>query len=172
MATGVQQAMAWSQKIVAKLGNPDSASKDVIKRWFGDISDDDTQKAANNLLNGFKRLVTLCNSTKLIFSDEPIDRLTGDAVTGQKNYRSNWEDYAFVAGGAGERLDVVYIQNATLKKWASADQSWMATLAIIHEHSHRLIKTNCLWLCARWRYCYCAQCCRWRIGLVAKSIQD
>jgi hypothetical protein len=100
------------------MGTPDDATKDMIKRWFfsGDVEKDAMNKAASTLLSGFKKFVTLCNSSKLIFSDEPIDRMTGDAVSGQTHYRSNWEDYAFVAGGAGERLDVVYIQNATLRQ--------------------------------------------------------
>lgn len=144
MVTGVQQAMTWSQKIMSKMAAPDDPSKEMIKRWFfaGAADDAAIKKAASTLLNGFKKFVTLCNSSNLIFSDEPIDRMTGSAVTGQSNYRSNWEDYAFVAGGAGERLDVVYIQNATLKQWSSANKGWMATLAIIHELSHRLIKTK------------------------------
>jgi len=144
MANGVQQTMAWSQKCVVQLASPDDTTKEIIKRWFfsGDVDDVAMRKASSTLLDGFKKFVALCNSSKLIFSDEPIDRMTGSTVAGQTNYHSNWQDYAFVAGGAGERLDVVYIQNATLKKWASPNESWMATLAILHELSHRLIKTK------------------------------
>ena len=144
MATGVQQAMSWSQKCVAKLGTPDNTTATFIKRWFlaGSPSDEDVKKTAATLLAGFKKLVTLCNSSKLVFSDEPIDRMRGSNVVGQTNYKSNWNDYAFVDAAPRERLDVVYIQNATLKKWGSADESWMATLAIIHELSHRLINTK------------------------------
>jgi len=145
MGTGVQQALSWSQKCVAKLGAPDEPTKNIISRWFfsGTPADNDMTKAASSLLEGFKKISNLCNSNLLIFSDEPIDRMKGSNVTGQTHYKSNWDDYAFVDGGSTrERLNVVYIQNATLKKWASSDESWMATLAIIHELSHRLIETK------------------------------
>ncbi|WP_295580573.1 M35 family metallo-endopeptidase [uncultured Lamprocystis sp.] len=145
MSTGVQQALSWSLNCVAKLGSPNDATKTVITRWFfsGTAATEAMTKAAATLLGGFTKVANLCNSTKLIFSDEPIDRMKGDAVTGQTHYKSNWNDYAFVDGAASrERLDVVYIQNATLTKWASADTSWMATLAIIHELTHRLIATK------------------------------
>lgn len=145
MSTGVQRALSWSQKCVAKLGSPDDATQAVITRWFfsGTPAAEAMTKAAAKLLDGFKKVANLCNSTKLIFSDEPIDRMKGAAVAGQTHYRSNWNDYAFVDGAATrERLDVVYIQNATLEKWASADESWMATLTVIHELTHRLIEAK------------------------------
>ena len=145
MVSGLQQSLAWCQKCVAKLGTPDADTKGVVKRWFipGSPSDEEIGKVATTLLDGFKKISVLCNSTRVIFSDEPINRMTGKAVTGQTHYHSDWEDYAFVDGGKPhERLDVVYIQNATLKKWSSANQGWMATLAIIHELSHRVVNTK------------------------------
>ena len=145
MGNGVQQSMSWSQKCVAKLGKPGSSTKKVVERWFYSAkpSKEEMKTTASALLAGFKKITALCNSNTLIFSDEPIDRMKGNAVTDQTNYKSNWNDYAFVDGGTSrERLNVVYIQNATLKKWASSDTSWMATLAIIHELSHRLIETK------------------------------
>lgn len=145
MGNGVQQALSWSQKCVAKLGTPDEATQKIIARWFfaGQPAPEAMGKAAATLLEGFKKITNLCNANLLIFSDEPIDRMKGSTVAGQTHYKSNWEDYAFVDGGSTrERLNVVYIQNATLQKWASSDESWMATLAILHELSHRLIETK------------------------------
>ena len=146
MCTGLQQAQAWSLKCVAELGGTlDDATKAVVKRWFlPDTADDAaTQKVAATLLDGFKKVATLCGSTRVIFSDEPINRMDGDAVAGQANYRESWQDYAFVDGGSlRERLDVVYIQDAALKKWASPNEGWVATLTILHEMTHRVINTK------------------------------
>lgn len=142
LGNGVTTSVAWCQKCVANLGSPNAATKQLIKDWFFHQNPDDgaMDGAAATLLDGFKKVGNLLRSTKLIFSDDPIDRMSGDAVAGQTNYRSNWKDYAFVLGG--ERLDVVYIQNGTLTKWGSADKAWMATLAIIHELTHRVLGTK------------------------------
>jgi hypothetical protein len=127
MSDGVNQALTWAQKCVAKLGSPDGATKAMVERWFdpGDKMD----KAVGILLAGMKKVSNLLQSNKLIFSDEPIDRNSG-----------GWPDYAFV--DPGERLEVVYIQDATLQAWGTSDQKWMATLAILHEFSHRVINTD------------------------------
>lgn len=146
MVSGLTTALAWCQKVVSKLGGTlDADTSAVIKRWFvpGGSGNDAVGNAATTLLDGFKKVSALCNSTKVIFSDEPINRMTGDTSSGQTHSRSDWEDYAFVDGGKPrERLDVVYIQNATLQKWSSGSQAWMATLAIIHEVSHRVVNTK------------------------------
>lgn len=146
MCAGLQQAQAWAQKCVAGLGGtPDAATKALITRWFMPGTPDDAaiMKVAATLLDGFKKVSTLCGSTRVIFSDEPINRIDGTAVAGQSNYRDSWLDYAFVDGGSvRERLDVVYIQDAALKKWASPNEGWVATLTILHEMSHRVINTK------------------------------
>ncbi len=146
MGAGLQQAQSWAMKCVASLGGtPAPATSDLVKRWFmpGSPGDADVGKVATTLLDGFKKVAALCGSTRVIFSDEPINRLDGDEVPGQKNYRDSWLDYAFVDGGAvRERLDVVYIQDAALKKWASPHDGWVATLTILHEMSHRVINTK------------------------------
>ncbi len=146
MCAGLQQAQAWSLKCTAKLGGtPDDATKALIQRWFVPGTPDAAavQKVAATLLDGFKKVGALCGSTRVIFSDEPINRMDGDAVAGQTNYRDSWLDYAFVDGGSlRERLDVVYIQDAALKKWASPNEGWVATLTILHEMSHRVINTK------------------------------
>lgn len=146
MVTGLATSLAWCQKCVAKLGGTlDASTKTVLTRWFipGTAAESDITAVATTLLDGLKKIAALCNSTQVIFSDEPINRMTGSNVSGQTHYRGEWEDYAFVDGGKPrERLDVVYIQNATLQKWSSANQGWMATLAIIHELSHRVINTK------------------------------
>ena len=146
MCAGLQQAQTWALKCVAKLGGTlDDPTKALVQRWFMPGTPDDAaiQKVAATLLDGFKKVGALCGSTRVIFSDEPINRMDGDAVAGQANYRDSWLDYAFVDGGSvRERLDVVYIQDAALKKWASPNEGWVATLTILHEMSHRVIGTK------------------------------
>jgi hypothetical protein len=145
MGAGLQQAQSWAQKCVAKLGGAsDDSTKGLIKRWFMPGAPDDAaiQKVATTLLDGFKKISALCGSTRVIFSDEPINRMSGDAITGQPNYTNSWLDYAFVDAVPRERLDVVYIQNGALEKWASPNEGWMATLTILHEMSHRVINTK------------------------------
>lgn len=143
MGGGVGTALAWCQKCVSKLGDPNQKTKAIVKTWFCDEGSADSVDAAAVTLNdGFKKISALLSSNKLIFSDEPIDRMKGDKVKGQKHYRDNWEDYAFVDAAPRERLDAVYIQGGTLEKWGSADKAWMATLAIIHELSHRVLNTK------------------------------
>jgi len=142
LGNGVNNALAWCDKCVSVLGTPNAATTAMIKRWFFFADPDDTaaENAAKTLLDGFKKIAALLKTNNLIFSDDPTDRMKGSTVAGQTHYKSNWNDYAFVI--RGERLDVVYIQNATLKKWGSADEAWMATLAIIHELTHRVLGTK------------------------------
>lgn len=145
MGDGVNQALAWCEKCVAKLGAPDAATKDLIETWFFHNTPDATAQAAAaaSLLDGFKKVTALLKSNNLIFSDEPIDRLKGSAVTGQTHYKSNWNDYGFVDGGSSkERLDAVYIQKAALDAWSGGTGAWIATLTIIHELTHRVLDTD------------------------------
>ncbi len=142
LANGVSTARAWCQKCVAKLGSPDQGTKALVKTWFGP-TDAKANAAAKTLLDGFKKITALLGSTKLIFSDEPLDRMKGKRVKGQKHYRDNWEDYAFVDGrSTRERLDVVYIQKGTLDAFSGGDGGWLAIQAIIHELSHRVLDTD------------------------------
>lgn len=146
MVCGLATSLAWCQKCVAKLGGKlDADTEEMVQRWFvpAGVDKDASGNAATTLLDGFKKIAALCNTTRVIFSDEPVNRMSGDAIAGESHFRSEWNDYAFVDGGKPrERLDVVYIQNSTLKKWSSGSQAWMATLAIIHEISHRVVNTK------------------------------
>ncbi len=83
----------------------------------------------------------LLKANKLIYSDDPTDRMKGSAVTGQGNYKSNWNAFGFVAADRGEKLDVVYVQRGILRRLGGGED-WMAVLAIVHELSHRVIGTK------------------------------
>lgn len=140
MGDGVNQSLAWCQKCVHRLSNPDDEVREVVRTWFapGPAAMDG---AINTLKDGFKKISDVLRSNKLVFSDEPVNRNTGDRILFQRHARSEWNDFAFVDGG-GERLDVVYVQNAALKAWGSQSKAWIATVTIIHELSHRILKTD------------------------------
>lgn len=137
------QALKWCGVCQTKLGKPDTATKAKVKAWFlpGTPDDDAVDKTAKALCAGFRDVCVLLKANKLIYSDDPIDRMKGDAVSGQTNYRSNFNAYAFVAADRGEKLDVVYIQRGVLRR-LGGDQEWQAILGIVHELSHRVIGTK------------------------------
>ena len=103
----------------------------MIAKWFiaGGEGDPVIPKVKDRLLDGFKKISVMLGSNKVIFSDEPLDRNSG-----------GWDDYAFV--DTNERLQAIYIQKATLEAWSSSSEKWMATLAIVHEISHKVVGTD------------------------------
>jgi hypothetical protein len=130
MAEACQMALCWSMKCQAKLASPNDTTKALVRKWFCDPGADDkaVDKAARKLLSGFKRISAVLNSNKLVLSDEPIDRAGG-----------GWKDYAFVY--KGEKLNVIYVQGATLAS-AKGSKLWLAALTIVHELSHREVNTD------------------------------
>jgi hypothetical protein len=137
MSDALMLARKWCLDAVAKLGSPSADTKAVVQRWFADEKTTAAQvlAAAAKLKAGLKKIANVCNSTLLIFSDEPVDRTGG-----------GWHDYAFV-NRTRDRLSVVYLQGAFLeagrKRWPwSTPKLWMCALTIIHELSHREVKTD------------------------------
>jgi len=138
MLSGLDQARKWSLDAVTKLAGADAATKAVASRWFADenTDDHDLTKAMEKLKDGFKTIANLCNSSRLVFSDDPIDRLK---VYNKKTGKVGWDDWAFVK--TSETMDVVYIQGAFLKAGATG-KIWKCALTIVHELSHREVKTD------------------------------
>ena len=138
MLSALDNARKWSLDAVNKLAAPDAATKAMVRRWFADdnTADDDLTKAMEKLKDGFKTIVNLCNSSRLVFSDDPIDRLK---VYNKKTGKVGWDDWAFVK--TSEKMDVVYIQGAFLKAGATG-KIWKCALTIVHELSHREVKTD------------------------------
>jgi len=130
MGEAVQIANNWCMQCLAKLGAPDTTTKAVIKRWFlgSGAGDDQVARTARELLSGFRKIAKVLNGHKLVLSDEPIDRNGG-----------GWKDYAFVY--KSEKLDVIYVQKATLDA-AKGSEMWDAALTIVHELSHRELGTD------------------------------
>lgn len=130
MGESTTMALAWSMKVGTKLASPDAATKDLVKFWFlpSGASDDDVTSACKTLQAGFTKITRVLNSNKLVLSDEPVDRNGG-----------GWKDYAFIF--KSEKMNVIYIQNATLKSGKSGHM-WLAALTIVHELSHREVDTD------------------------------
>lgn len=134
MVDALQLALACAQKACIKLANPDKKTLDKIKTWFihKEESEKQIQKTTEILLDGFKKIITVCNSTSLIFSDSPADR----------QYMSRYErEYANVWESGEEPLNVMYIGGA-FKKDANSGKLWMCIQTIIHEASHITLKTK------------------------------
>jgi len=133
MCSALQMALRWTKLAMfmtsLPIDSPISARSNIVK-WFAypDSSDKDVDKIRKKLLDGYKKIANVCNSHRLIFSDEPLDRNDG-----------GWKDWAFVY--SSENIDVIYLQNAFLKA-SEGGNLWECALTIIHEISHRELKTD------------------------------
>jgi Lysine-specific metallo-endopeptidase len=138
MVSALDQARKWSLDAVTKLAGTDAATKAVVSRWFADekTDDGDLTKAMGKLKDGFKAIANVCSSSRLVFSDDPIDRLK---VYNAKTGKVGWSDWGYV--NSSEKMDVVYIQGAFLKAGATG-KIWKCALTIVHELSHREVKTD------------------------------
>jgi hypothetical protein len=92
-------------------------------------ADAQIETAMGKLNDGFKKIAAVCNSSRLVFSDHPPDRSKG-----------GWKDWAFVY--KSETMDVVYLQGAYVKAAKGKGTLWKCALTIIHEISHREVKTD------------------------------
>lgn len=131
MCDALAHALAATQKACLKLGALDAATTAAVRSWFADENTSDAQiaEAVKTLLDGYKKLSNVLNSTTLVFSDEPLDRNAG-----------GWKDWAFVR--PTEKMNVVYIQGAFLKAAGSTGRLWICVETIIHELSHRALGTE------------------------------
>jgi hypothetical protein len=137
-AEALQRARKWSMDIVADLGHPDQDTLDVVRRWFhsGHTSDVRVKATARTLLDGFKRIAALCNSTQIIFSDDPPNRA-------RHKDGSLWDAAVYPT----EKMPVIYLypgylKNARKNIFGRYPKMWFAALTLIHELSHRLMKTK------------------------------
>lgn len=130
MCTALHQAKAACQYAASKLSTADEKTTATFKTWFDDGNTADSAITAKmkSMAQGFTKIATMLGSTTLVLSDEPIDRNAG-----------GWKDWAFVY--SSERMDVVYIQNAFLKASSNTGRLWLCVLTLVHEVSHREIRT-------------------------------
>ena len=138
MVSALDQARKFSLDAVTKLAAADAATKAVVKRWFADenTDDGDLTTAMAKLKDGYKAIANVCSSSRLVFSDDPLDRLK---VYNKKTGKVGWDDRAFVY--KAEKMDVIYIQGAFLKAGATG-KIWKCAQTIVHELSHREVKTD------------------------------
>lgn len=130
LAHASQIALAWCVKAVALLASPTPLVRTKIDFWF---ATDNTSTARREvllktLLAGFKRIASVLNSNLLVFSDEPVDRLT-PTTTGV-----GFDAFAFVNPEI-ERLHVIYAQGGMLAS-GHGGRLWEAALTVVHELAH------------------------------------
>ncbi|MFZ4700429.1 MAG: M35 family metallo-endopeptidase [Candidatus Methylumidiphilus sp.] len=134
MCSAIQEARAVALAVVAKLGTPDNATKEVVKQYFSDASTTNIEAIISTLAAGYQKIANVCNSSKIIISDEPLDRNTG-----------GWKDWAFIY--PSESMKVIYLQGAWLSKADEITPSnqnplYRCIRTIIHELSHKEVRTE------------------------------
>jgi hypothetical protein len=137
MSASLQLARKWAADVEAKLGDPSKATLGKVRRWFHEEGADDAavKTTSGKLLEGFKKIHATCNSTQVIFSDRPHLRTSGE-----------W-DNAYASVNDRDAMPVIYIFQVFLKtgkrnKLGQIPKLWLCALTVIHELSHKLVKTK------------------------------
>ncbi len=137
MSDALQLARKWSADTEVKLGSKSAAVDAAIRRWFllEGAADADVAGVRTALQAGFRKITAACNSGKIIFSDRPKLRTSGD-------YDST---YASVNGR--DAMPVIYIYQLFLKtgkrnRLGHIPKLWLCALTIVHELSHKLVATE------------------------------
>ena len=137
MSDALQLARKWSADTQVKLGSKSKSVDAAIRRWFHLEADSAAEVEATRatLAEGFKKITAACNSGKVIFSDRPKLRTSGD-------YDST---YASVNGA--DAMPVIYIYQLFLKTGkrnmlGMIPKMWLCALTIVHELSHKLVATE------------------------------
>lgn len=136
MADALQLAHKWSADVLIKLSLAGAPVLKDVRRWFllPDASDEDVERAGKRLAEGFEKIYRACNSTSVVFSDQPEFRHSGD-----------WNE-AYAAVTHDDRMPIIYIFRVFLEKGrrnalGEIPLLWECALTIIHELSHKLLKT-------------------------------
>ncbi|WP_338846441.1 M35 family metallo-endopeptidase [Massilia sp. W12] len=134
MVDSVQMALAVSQKAISLLGSPDERTLRIVEKWFIESEKDLVQvkQVAATLLDGFKKISDICNSNKLIFSDDPFDR---------KSLIEYEEKFGSVYKRAEKNMYVMYIAGG-YKKAVNIGEHWKCALTVLHEASHIGVSTG------------------------------
>ncbi|MFO1271273.1 MAG: M35 family metallo-endopeptidase [Rubrivivax sp.] len=136
MSDALQAARKVCLDVVTKVGTPDNATLNVVRRYFGSASTstDDLKAVAATLRAGYQKIANACNASCIVISDEPIDRNSG-----------GWSDWAFIY--TTESMRVIYLQDAWLQKAGEVTPSNQSPLfrcarTIVHELSHKELSTE------------------------------
>ena len=99
LSDALQQARKWSADTEIRLGGKSAETLACIGRWFHEAgaSEAEIEGTRLKLLAGFKKITASCNSGKVIFSDRPHLRASGDY------------DNTFASVNAGDVMPVIYI---------------------------------------------------------------
>jgi hypothetical protein len=137
MSDALQLARKWSADTEVKLSTKSAKADATIRRWFlqEGASTADVENVRSTLLAGFKKITAACNSGKIIFSDRPKLRVSGD-------YDST---YASVNGR--DAMPIIYIYQLFLDTGkrnllGNIPKLWLCALTIVHELSHKLVATE------------------------------
>lgn len=137
MSDALQLARKWSADTEVKLSAKSVATMNVIRRWFHEdgASDVDVEATRQTLIDGFKKITAACNSGKVIFSDRPHLRASGDY------------DNTYASVNAGDKMAVIYIYQVFLNTGKRSitgkiPKLWLCALTVIHELTHKLKSTE------------------------------
>jgi len=137
MSDALQLARKWSSDTEVRLGGKSAKVEATIRRWFLEegAGAADVESVRGTLQAGFKKITAACNSGKVIFSDRPKLRVSGD-------YDST---YASVNGR--DAMPVIYIYQLFLQTGkrnllGNIPKLWLCALTIVHELSHKLLSTE------------------------------
>jgi len=137
LSDALQTARKWSADTEVKLSGKSAQTLACIRSWFHEsgASDEAVENTRIRLLNGFKKITATCNSGRVIFSDRPHLRASGDY------------DNTFASVNAGDAMPVIYIYQLFLDTGRRAlsgkvPKMWLCALTIIHELSHKLEATQ------------------------------
>ena len=137
LSDALQLARKWSADTEVKLSGKSSTALAAVRRWFLTEGADevDVEATRDKLLEGFKKITAACNSGKVIFSDRPHLRASGDY------------DNTFASVNAGDAMPVIYIYQLFLQTGrrnlaGKVPKMWLCALTIVHELSHKLQRTE------------------------------
>lgn len=137
MSDALQLARKWSSDVEVQLASKSRSVLAVVEKWFhaAGAKPGDIEASRATLLDGFKKITAACNSTKVMFSDRPHKRASGD----MKN------TYASV--NSQDVMPVIYIFELFLRtgrrnKRGKIPKLWLCALTVVHELSHKVAKTD------------------------------
>lgn len=137
MSDSLQLARKWSADVQVKLATPNAKTLEKVRRWFHpeEVAAKDVAATAATLAEGFKKIHATCNSPRVIFSDRPHLRASGE-----------W-DNVYASVNAADAMPVIYIFQVFLKTgkrnvFGNVPKLWLCALTVVHELSHKLLKTE------------------------------
>lgn len=137
MSDSLQHARKWSADTEVRLSRGDEATLQSIRRWFhtDDAQAEAVEASRATLLAGFKKITAATGAGKVIFSDRPHLRVSGDY------------DNTYASVNALDKMPVIYVYQLFLKTGRRSlngriPKMWLCALTVIHELSHKMVGTE------------------------------